>query len=380
MENVRLKQTTIEEFKQKIYPYYLDIFPEEERKSIKEIETGYRKGWIKVIKIIYQNQLVGFMTVNRVREKGYLILDYLAILPEYRNKQFGTKALRLLFEEEKECKGIFIEIEKVGLGKCKEENLIRQKRKSFYEYLGFKELNFDLFLFGMIYTPLLFSNNHENEDIIINSILEIYEAIMGKERLKKNYKIMKKLRFEELTKENIKIAAKVQNDIFPTSSAYVTYKRKVTGKNSHFYMGYIAYLGNEPVGVTGLYEIPEYTDTIWLSWFGVKEEYRKAGYGKQLLDYTIKMAKECDKKFLRLYTFENWNKEAQVFYKRNMDIVEEYFNEREHKEIFKGKPRIFSISLCDEKVEVWNNKFINISADEDDHEKGIQMMKEDGII
>ena len=92
------------------------------------------------------------------------------------------------------------------------------------------------------------------------------------------------------------------------------------------------------------------------------------------------MAKECDKKFLRLYTFENWNKEAQVFYKRNMDIVEEYFNEREHKEIFKGKPRIFSISLCDEKVEVWNNKFINISADEDDHEKGIQMMKEDGII
>jgi len=101
MENIRLKQTTIEEFKQKIYPYYLDIFPEEERKSIKEIETGYRKGCIKVIKIIYQNQLVGFMTVNRVREKGYLILDYLAILPEYRNKQFGTKALKLLFEEEK---------------------------------------------------------------------------------------------------------------------------------------------------------------------------------------------------------------------------------------------------------------------------------------
>ena len=63
-----------------------------------------------------------------------------------------------------------------------------------------------------------------------------------------------------------------------------------------------------------------------------------------------------------------------------MDIGEYYFNEKEHEEIFKGKPKIFSISLCDEKVELWNNKFINISADEDDHEKGIQMMKEDGII
>lgn len=380
MEDITLEHITIEEFKQEIYPYYLAIFPEEERKTIKQIETGYRKGYVKIIKIVNQNQLVGFMTLNRVKENGYIILDYLAILPEYRKKQFGTKALKLLFEGEKESKGIFIEIEKVGLGKEESENLVRQKRKAFYENVGCKELNFDLFLYGVIFTPLLFSKNEDNEDSIISEILEIYESITGKERIKKNCKIMRKLRFEELTKENIKIAAKVQNDIFPTSSAYVTYKRKVTGKNSHFYMGYIAYLGNEPVGVTGLYEIPEYTDTIWLSWFGVKEEYRKAGYGKQLLDYTIKMAKECDKKFLRLYTFEIWNKEAQVFYKKNMDIVEDYFNEREHKGIFKGKPRIFSITLCDEKVEVWNNKFINISADEDDHEKGIQMMKEDGII
>ena len=45
-----------------------------------------------------------------------------------------------------------------------------------------------------------------------------------------------------------------------------------------------------------------------------------------------------------------------------------------------GKPKIFSISLCDEKVELWNNKFINISKDEDSHEKSILMMKEDGII
>lgn len=380
MEDIILEPITIEEFKQEIYPYYLEIFPEEERKPVKQIEAGYRKGYVKIIKIVHQNQLVGFMTLNRVKEKGYVILDYLAILPEYRNKQFGTKALRLLFEEEKECEGIFIEIEKVGLGKDEKENIARQKRKSFYEYIGFRELNFDLFLFDVIYTPLLFSNIQENEDSIINSILEIYEIITGKERIRKNCKIMKRLRFEEITKENIEIAAKVQYDIFPTSSAYVTYKKKVLKENDHFYMGYIAFLENEPVGVTGLYEIPEYTDTIWLSWFGLKKEYRKAGYGKQLLEYTIKIAKEYNKKYLRLYTFEIWNKEAQAFYKRNMDIGEYYFNEREHEEIYIGKPKIFSISLCDEKVKLWNHKFINISADEDDHEKGIQMMKEDGII
>lgn len=380
MENIQLENITIEQFKEKIYSYYLEIFPEEERKTIKQIETGYRKGYVKIIKIVNQNQLVGFMTLNRVKENGYIILDYLAILPEYRKKQFGTKALKLLFEREKECKGIFIEIEKVGLGKGEEENIARKKRKGFYENLGFRELNFDLFLYGVIYTPLLFSKNEDNEESIISEVLEIYEIITGKERIKKNCRIVRRLRFEELTKENIKVAAKTQYEIFPNSSGYVTYKKKVTGKNDHLYRAFIAYKGEEPIGVTGIYEIPEYTDTVWVSWIGLKEEYRKLGYGKQLLDYTIKIAKEHDKKYLRLYTFEIWNETAQEFYKRNMDIGEYYFNEREHEDIYIGKPKIFSISLCDEKVELWNNKFINISADEDDHEKGIQMMKEDGII
>ncbi|MCI8291721.1 MAG: GNAT family N-acetyltransferase, partial [Clostridia bacterium] len=155
MEDITLEHITIEEFKKEIYSYYLEIFPEEERKTIKQIETGYRKGYVKIIKIVNQNQLVGFMTLNRVKENGYIILDYLAILPEYRKKQFGTKALKLLFEEEKENKGIFIEIEKVGLGKDESENLVRKKRKAFYENVGCKELNFDLFLYGVIYTPLL---------------------------------------------------------------------------------------------------------------------------------------------------------------------------------------------------------------------------------
>ena len=320
MEDTKLEHITIEEFKQEIYPYYLSIFPEEERKTIKQIETGYRKGYVNIIKIMYQNQLVGFMTLNTVKENGYIILDYLAILPEYRNKQFGTKALKLLFEEEKECKGIFIEIEKVGLGKDESENLARQKRKAFYENVGCKELNFDLFLYGVIFTPLLFSKNEDNEENIISEILEIYEAITGKERIAKNCKIMRKLKFEELTKQNIKVAARTQYEIFPNSSAYVTYKKKVTGKNDHLYRAFIAYNGDEPIGVTGIYEIPEYADTLWLSWFGVKKEYRKLGYGKQLLDYTIKIAKEHNKKYLRLYTFEIWNETAQEFYKRNMDI------------------------------------------------------------
>lgn len=377
MKNIELKYIDINQFEKEIYPYYIEIFPEEERKPLNIIQSAYVRQYIKIIEILYRNEFVGFMLLNRIKDNGYVVLDYIAILPQYRNNKFGTEALKILLKQEEKNSGVFIEIEKVGLGKTKEENIEREKRKKFWERLGFNKLNFDLRLFGVIYTPYLYSNVKNDEDAMIEEILNIYNSI---EPIKDNCKIIRKLRYKEINKNNIKIAAKLQFEIFPTSSAYSVYKAKVTEKNKSLYLGYIAFADNEPIGVTGIYEIPEYPDTVWLSWFGVKKEYRKLGYGKQILDYTIKIAKKYNKKYLRLYTFEIFNKEAQDFYKRNMDLGEYYFNEKEHKEIYEGKPKIFSKSLCGEKVDLWNNKFINISEDEDSHEKSVQMMKEDGII
>lgn len=186
-----LKDINIQEFKEKIYSYYLEIFPEDERKPIELIQSSYEKKYTKIIEILYKNEIVGFMLLNKVKDKWYAVLDYLAIFPQYRNNQLGTKALKRLLEQEKENSGIFIEIEKVGLGKNKEENLLRERRKNFYEKLGFKKLSFDLLLFDVVYTPYLFSNLKDNEDIIIDEILNIYESISGKDRIKQNCKIIK---------------------------------------------------------------------------------------------------------------------------------------------------------------------------------------------
>lgn len=190
MEDIQLKNIDIERFEKELYTYYLEIFPEEERKPLKLLQESYDKKYTKIIEILYKNEIVGFMLLNRVKDKGYAVLDYLAILPQYRNRRFGTKALQILLEQEKENKGVFIEIEKVGLGKDAKENLLREKRKNFYEKLGFKKLNFDLLLFDVIYTPYLFSNIKDEEDMIIKEILNIYESISGKERIEQNCKII----------------------------------------------------------------------------------------------------------------------------------------------------------------------------------------------
>lgn len=153
MDDMKLKYIGIDEFEKEVYTYYLAIFPDNERKPLELLRSSYEKHYTRIIEILYKNEIIGFMILNKVKDIGYVVLDYLAILPQYRNKKFGTKALQMLLEQERDNSGIFIEIEKVGLGKDTEENLLREKRKNFYEKLGFRKLNFDLFLFDVVYTP-----------------------------------------------------------------------------------------------------------------------------------------------------------------------------------------------------------------------------------
>ena len=60
--------------------------------------------------------MVGFLLTNSLENNPYLQLDYLAILPTEQSKGYGSQALRLLQEQASVYDGIFIEMEKVGLG------------------------------------------------------------------------------------------------------------------------------------------------------------------------------------------------------------------------------------------------------------------------
>lgn len=189
---MRLVYTNIEEFKNVIYPEYLKLFPKLERKSLKDIEKSFLNEITKIIKIIENDNFVGFIITNSLKDKKYLQLDYFAILPQYQNKGYGTQALEILKEQSKQYKGIFIEVEKQELGKSKEENILRKKRTEFYERMGFYKLNCDLLLYTVMYTPYILpvSNMKENEEKVLQEIFDIYIAILGEKRVKSNYKVI----------------------------------------------------------------------------------------------------------------------------------------------------------------------------------------------
>ena len=86
-------------------------------------------------------------------------------------------------------------------------------------------------------------------------------------------------------------------------------------------------------------------------------------------------------KILRLFTYEVWNETAQSFYKKYMDFGEYYTNKDDNQyDIEVGKCKIFTKSLTGEKVQLWNNKFIDIGAEDKLHELSMSKLKQDKLI
>lgn len=189
------------------------------------------------------------------------------------------------------------------------------------------------------------------------------------------------LKYEKINKDNIVVASKVQYEIFPNSSAYLKYLKEIEKQTLELPISFLVYESNTPIGVVGLYDIMGYNDTVWLSWFGVLKEYRFKGYGKQIFNDILEIAKQYNKKFLRLFTYEVWNHEAQNFYKKHMQLEEYYTNEFDDQfDIKEGKCKIFGYGLCDEPIDYWNNKLIDIASDDINHSESIKLMKKHKII
>lgn len=191
---LKLKRVDINIFKKIIYPEYLNLFTEEERKNISLIELLFNKGILNIIEITDNDLFIGFMLINKIDDSKYIQLDYFAILPQYQCKGFGKEALSLLKELYKNYSGIFVEVEKLDSSINDEDNKIRQRRINFYKNSGFYKLNLEFCWFNsLVLTPyiLLISKESVSDEIILDNILTLYLRTHGKEKLNKNLKIIK---------------------------------------------------------------------------------------------------------------------------------------------------------------------------------------------
>ena len=163
---------------------------------------------------------------------------------------------------------------------------------------------------------------------------------------------------------NYKKAIEIQNEIFPEEDGTVNILASLdrnlfiekTGMNyvDDHVKCYIVYDNNEEVGITGLYHYDN--ESAWLPWFGVLPNKRRKSYGKKILLKTIDMAKQRGFKTMRLYTDRVENAIAIKLYEKIGFVGEKYSAEELTYDCY-----IYSKSLCDEQVKLWNNKLLGLS-------------------
>lgn len=176
---------------------------------------------------------------------------------------------------------------------------------------------------------------------------------------------MNNIIFERVNKDNLEIVCKVQNEIFPEEDGRENYIEAINKDPYRKELDYyVVYLEDTPIGVTGIYSYHEYPLDAWLGWFGILEKYRRHGYGGKVLDMTINLAKNKGYKNFRLYTDE-FAKDAHKLYESRGLIKENYTREGNKSEYFSSKTYIYSISLTDDKIELWNNKMLWLKEQEE---------------
>lgn len=196
-----------------------------------------------------------------------------------------------------------------------------------------------------------------------------------------------KLRYEELSEKNLALASKIQYEIFKDTNSvgYLDYKKAIFPQNrldsKVLPLDYLVYADDTPIGVVGLYEIPEYKDDIWVDWLGVLPQYRNRGYGTQMLLHIFETARKYDKKYLRLYTFEKTYAQGVRIYKKTMQRFENYFNKKDNARWMRDIGcKVFGSSLHDKRAPLWNNKFLNVKEEFVIHKKSVRALKRDKII
>lgn len=166
-------------------------------------------------------------------------------------------------------------------------------------------------------------------------------------------------------KSNYNEAIKIQRSIFPledgTLNILNSLDRELFMKMTGLYYPddgikcYLAIKDGKYIGITGLYHYDIEKDSAWISWFGIIDEYRNKGMGKELLEKTMELACSKGFKYIRLYTDYIDNYEAIKLYEKCGFTSEKYTLEN-----LPYDCRIYSKSLIGDDVIPWNNKMLDL--------------------
>lgn len=117
---------------------YLEAFPESERKPFFLLQTRAAEGRAELLSIRFEGAFAGLAVTLLYRD--YVLVDYLAVSPDYRNHGIGARVLDLI-RDRYAGRLIFLEIEEP-------RTELQERRRNFYIRNGILPTGLAVELFG----------------------------------------------------------------------------------------------------------------------------------------------------------------------------------------------------------------------------------------
>ena len=153
----------------KIKTLYYEAFPKDEQKPFELISQKQAEGLVEILSIKNEENFCGLVLL--AKSENLVLLDYLAIVKEFRGQKIGSEVLRILQDRFKHEK-LIIEIENPNVVCDNKPERIR--RKHFYLKNGLKQVPFEVDLFGVEMEILT-----NNQPLIFEEYYRVYYNVFG---------------------------------------------------------------------------------------------------------------------------------------------------------------------------------------------------------
>ncbi|MBO5032787.1 MAG: GNAT family N-acetyltransferase [Lachnospiraceae bacterium] len=195
---MKLTELSIEEFTDIYNRYMVRDFPKDELKPLKRITDTMKTGLSCAYGMFEGTKLIGYAVFVLPDGLQYGLLDYLAVLREYRGTGVGHAFFELINDTlVRKCptlKGFFIESESIDFAQNDTERRIREKRISFYLQNQCERTALGSELFGVTYSVLVYRFNQGVPKLPGREDLDkVYRAMFQKHHYENEVEIWEKV-------------------------------------------------------------------------------------------------------------------------------------------------------------------------------------------
>ena len=193
-----LKELNVKEFTIIYQTYMKDDFPPDELKPLERMIYTMETGLSSAFGLYENNDLRAYAVFIIPEGQSYGLLDYLAVVKQYRGTGVGHHFFALIETALKQkypwLEGFFIESENIDCAKTEHERKIRERRIAFYENNNCQITKLGSRLFGVTYSILLYqftqsADNKKETEALFESLDNVYVSMFKKHHYEKEVRL-----------------------------------------------------------------------------------------------------------------------------------------------------------------------------------------------